>query len=94
MTCIRIHEPSDRQGTWHDNYFCYASAPGIQGIGMKWSSKGNIICVFFSRYSDTFFGGPLKTTVLKVRVSIIIKMTESLTVNPEREQGTRKKQTI
>ena len=47
MTCIRIHEPADRKGTWHDNYFCYASAPGIQGIGMRWSSAGNIVDFLF-----------------------------------------------
>ena len=41
MTCTHIYESADHAGTWHDNYFCYnASIPGIQGIGMRWSSAG------------------------------------------------------
>ena len=42
MTCLRILETADPH-TWHDNYFCHASTPGIQGVGMRWSSAGNIM---------------------------------------------------
>ena len=38
--CVRIHEGADRQGTWHDNYFC--QHPHTADIGMAWSSAGPI----------------------------------------------------
>ena len=39
MTCERILETADPH-TWHDNFFCHSSGPGIQGVGMRWSSAG------------------------------------------------------
>eukprot|EP00111_Clytia_hemisphaerica_P014672 TCONS_00043265-protein len=48
MTCTHIHESADRTGTWHDNYFCAVSAPGIQGVGMRWSSAGKDCLNFLS----------------------------------------------
>ena len=41
MTCVHIRESADPH-TWNDNYFCHASAPGIQGVGMRWSSAGEL----------------------------------------------------
>ena len=57
MTCTHIHESADRKGTWHDNYFCHASAPGIQGINMRWSSAGKFfrISIFLYRVLKSAF---------------------------------------
>ena len=42
MACININEvASPSNYTWADNYFCHASLPRIQGVGMVWSNKGN-----------------------------------------------------
>ena len=38
-TCKRILETAD-PNTWHDNYFCHYLVPGIQGVGLVWSSAG------------------------------------------------------
>uniref|UniRef100_A0A7M5UL02 Cnidarian restricted protein n=1 Tax=Clytia hemisphaerica TaxID=252671 RepID=A0A7M5UL02_9CNID len=62
MACTRIHESADKAGTWLDNYFCHASAPGIQGVGMRWSSAGPISgmrCTYIVERAE-----PLRTTWL------------------------------
>ena len=41
MVCTQILEPNDPH-TWKDNYFCHASAHGMQGLGMKWSHRGTL----------------------------------------------------
>ena len=42
MACININEvASPSNYTWANNYFCHAFLPGIQGVGMVWSTKGN-----------------------------------------------------
>merc|ERR1712048_585788 len=55
--CVRIHEGADRQGTWHDNYFC--QHPHTADIGMAWRlptpTPGGITTCAVLKYVHVFY---------------------------------------
>jgi hypothetical protein len=53
IECVKLEEPADTEGTWHDNYICHK--PAVTGVSISWSYMGPIPgqhCVAFNEPSD------------------------------------------